>query len=702
MTLTDMDNKEVDIQNEDNDERISLGTPYSHATAPTGDNVPWGVVRTRAGVLPTHNTGSVDNTLLDGTGVTMFVIDSGIPEAGAEGNLNVVHRKKFHPDELNNVVSSDDSVQKKIILPSEGGVYHGIHVAGTIAATVSGRGVMGVAPGVDIIDLDVFDDSGGGSSYVIMEAVNYVDTYINENNIDPRTVVVNMSLGGPQYEDSDNFIRNIADTGVSFVIAAGNEDQDVDNVSPAAAGEHENVYTIAATDNNDYRASFSNWDDEADQSLTDTERNAGKTDDCDFAAPGKDIKSLDESGNLLTISGTSMAAPHFAGLLALYIQWEIFTGNLPTNSKKSRPYLNYKKEEAWPRDNLGIPNNFIRKKLDSSGNAIWKYYEVADTDVLTMEWTSTKLDFWSSGSKDPIAALSLPTIDKTEIITKSHVQNLYTQLINQYGSDSTDPMFLLQKNRLEVLNHDITPEFIASVLSSSSGAGGDPYIVTLDNRLYKMQNFQGFARMVQGLHQDKLFTINTYTKLSTQNEAKLSNNYVESYFDKINNIEKEFKSKSYNYENENEAFFDKIFIQWGNEKILFDMNTLQVIENHSNFSISEIKTNDSKTFKDLDLMRHYRELDEISVEITIGSLSVILSNINNPQVKTAFRLNNGNLLTNTNGAMANTLFYKDMKLKKITDIKPITRTRDRESRKVQTELYMNTNNEQFHKKIPVF
>ena len=89
--------------------------------------------------------------------------------------------------------------------------------------------------------------------------------------------------------------------------------------------------------------------------------------------------------------------------------------------------------------------------------------------------------------------------------------------------------------------------------------------------------------MIQGKYDNKLFTINTFTKFSTRKEADVSNQYVESYFDKINNGIDEFKTG--NYLNENEALFDQIFIQWGNEKILVDMNCLKVIENQSSFSI---------------------------------------------------------------------------------------------------------------------
>ena len=154
--------------------------------------------------------------------------------------------------------------------------------------------------------------------------------------------------------------------------------------------------------------------------------------------------------------------------------------------------------------------------------------------------------------------------------------------------------------------------------------------------------------MIQGVYRKKLFTINTSTKFSLENEALSSNQYVEGYFDKINNGIEEFKNG--NYKNVNEAFFDKMYIQWGDEKILLDMNSLQTLENQSNFSISEIKINNIDTFKDIPIMDHYKDLDERSIKITIGSLNIILSNIDNPQVKNAFRLNNGHLLENVNGA----------------------------------------------------
>ena len=118
-------------------------------------------------------------------------------------------------------------------------------------------------------------------------------------------LVINLSLGGDYSSYLDSTIKEAADKGIRISIAAGNEGGDVDNYSPAAAGSHANVFVVSAVNNQNVMPYFSNWDDPS------------GGDDVDFSASGVDVLSLTQNGGLTSWNGTSMAAPHVAGLLLL-------------------------------------------------------------------------------------------------------------------------------------------------------------------------------------------------------------------------------------------------------------------------------------------------------------------------------------------------------------------------------------------------
>ena len=112
--------------------------------------------------------------------------------------------------------------------------------------------------------------------------------------------VANMSLGGPISVALEDAIASAAQSGIRFVLAAGNEAQDANNVSPARVNGN-NIYTISSMSQGDNWSSFSNFGNPP----------------VDYCAPGSAVASTWKNGGYNTISGTSMAAPHAAGVLLL-------------------------------------------------------------------------------------------------------------------------------------------------------------------------------------------------------------------------------------------------------------------------------------------------------------------------------------------------------------------------------------------------
>ncbi len=164
---------------------------------------------------------------------------------------------------------------------------HGTHVAGTV-----GSATYGVAKGVRLRGLRTLNCSGSGATSGIISAIDWVRV----NRVNPA--VANLSLGGGYSSTLNTAITNLSNSGVFVAVAAGNENQAACNVSPASAAA---ATTVAASTSSDARATYSNYG------------------SCvDIYAPGSSITSTWLNGGTNTISGTSMASPHVAGVGALY------------------------------------------------------------------------------------------------------------------------------------------------------------------------------------------------------------------------------------------------------------------------------------------------------------------------------------------------------------------------------------------------
>ena len=231
-----------------------------------GQTTPWGV---------TYVGGAGD-----GTGKTAWVIDTGI-------DLD-------HPDLNVDVARSVNFVTQGADQSGDDGNGHGTHVAGTIAAINNSIDVVGVAAGATVVAVRVLSNSGSGQWSWIIGGIDHVAA--NGSSGD----VANMSLGGPANKAVDDAVVNAASRGIRFTLAAGNDGDHANNHSPARANGT-NIYTISAIASNGCLTSWSNYGNPP----------------VDYAEPGASILSTRKGGGTTTMSGTSMAAPHAAGLLLL-------------------------------------------------------------------------------------------------------------------------------------------------------------------------------------------------------------------------------------------------------------------------------------------------------------------------------------------------------------------------------------------------
>jgi subtilisin family serine protease len=252
------------VQFVEEDQEYTINTTQSGAT--------WGLDRIDQRSRPLNGTYVYNWT---GSGVRAYVIDTGIRTTHTQFGGRAAVSADFVGDGRNGQDCNG----------------HGTHVAGTI-----GGSTYGVAKSVSLRAVRVLNCSGSGTTSGVISGVNWVAA----NRVLPA--VANMSLGGGASSALDTAVNNAINAGVVFAVAAGNENQNACNVSPARTAA---AITVGSTTSTDARSSFSNFG------------------TCvDIFAPGSSITSAWATSDTATntISGTSMATPHVAGVAALYLQ----------------------------------------------------------------------------------------------------------------------------------------------------------------------------------------------------------------------------------------------------------------------------------------------------------------------------------------------------------------------------------------------
>jgi subtilisin family serine protease len=254
----------------------------------------------------------------DATDVTVYIIDTGIRFDHQEYNGRAVSGYDF--------VDNDNDASD-----CHG---HGTHVAGTVGGTT-----VGVAKNVNLVAVRVLNCQGSGTYSGVISGIDWV----TQNHSGPS--VANMSLGGGYSSSINTAVNNSVASGVVYAVAAGNDNANACNYSPASAGS---AITVGATDNTDTRASFSNYG------------------SCvDIFAPGVGITSstITSTSSYASWSGTSMATPHVAGVAALYL----YDHPSATPSQVTYAILNDATTNVLTNIGTGSPNRLLHNFWTDQG-----------------------------------------------------------------------------------------------------------------------------------------------------------------------------------------------------------------------------------------------------------------------------------------------------------------------------------------------
>lgn len=312
----------------------------------TQTNATWGLDRIDQRDLPLNGTYNFNFT---GAGITAYIVDTGIRATHSEFGNRV------------NVGAGFTSINDGRGTSDCNG--HGTHVAGTVGGTT-----FGVAKGVTLVPVRVLNCNGSGTTSGVIAGIDYVTAHHQAGT----PAVANMSLGGSASSSIDTAVNNSINDGVTYVVAAGNSNANACNFSPSRVA---NALTVGSTTMSDARSSFSNFG------------------TCvDIFAPGSGITSAWSTSDtaINTISGTSMASPHVAGVAALVLE----ANPGASVSTVSSTIINNATLNKVTSAGSGSPNRLLFSLIGSSGG------NIPPVASFTFNCTGLTCSFNGSGSVD--------------------------------------------------------------------------------------------------------------------------------------------------------------------------------------------------------------------------------------------------------------------------------------------------------------
>ena len=353
-------------------------TFHIDATQPSPPS--WGLDRIDQKTLPLNNSYTYPDSA--GAGVTAYIVDTGVRITHSDFG----GRASYGYDAIDNDNTAQD------------GHGHGTHVAGTVAGTS-----YGVAKKAKIVAVRVLDNSGSGTTAQVVAGIDWVAAHA------VKPAVANMSLGGGADSTLDAAVRGAISAGVTFAVAAGNDNANASNYSPARVTE---AITVGSTTSTDARSSFSNY---------------GSV--VDIFAPGSSITSSwntsDSATN--TISGTSMATPHVVGAAAVYL------GDNPTATpaQVATGLINNSSTGVVTSPGTGSPNRLLNVAGGTTTPPGPRFENT--TDYAIADNTTVESPITVSGvTGNAPAALSVPVN-----IVHTYIGDLQVQLIAPDGTAYT-------------------------------------------------------------------------------------------------------------------------------------------------------------------------------------------------------------------------------------------------------------------------